>query len=180
MADEQLKQDSLATDSVESLRSALKDAQLEIAAAVSHVATAQDALVGQQQEVVDLQEQITVLKQTIALQRNKLKSLVMDNEHIGAEREILASLERRLLHISSNPHAALAELLAWRHLGMNRLAPTIDAANKQVDILWNYVREMRSPGHRIISFLGKIMASTWVGRKLRASMHYLFLLLKAE
>jgi chromosome segregation ATPase len=118
-------------------------------------------------------------EQTIVLQRKKVASLLKDNERVGAERESLQSIERLLLRISSNPHAALAELMAWRHLGMTRLAPTQAQATEQLDVLWNYVREMNSPGHRIVSFLGRRLGRTRVGRAVRRMLHFLYVMVKS-
>ena len=162
--------------SSDELAKQLADVNSRLAIAISQLASKQGKIEVQNSELANLQQLVSSLELTIAFQRKKLRALESDNERIGADLEILKSLERRLVHISPNPHAALAELLSWQHLGMSRLAPTVPVANEQLDALWNYVREMSSPGHRIVSFLGKALSMTWVGRKIRAAIHFLYLL----
>ena len=154
-------------NSIDELQEQLATSRSQLAVAISQLKDKQDLLAEQNSEFAELKQQLSSLELTIAFQRKRIRALDNDNERIGADLEILKSLERRLL-------------LSWQHLGMSRLAPSVPVANEQLDALWNYVREMSSPGHRMISFLGHALGMTWIGRKIRSAMHFCYLLGKTK
>ena len=116
---------------------------------------------------------------TIRLQARKIQHLLAEAEYLGAERERLATLKRRLSVVHSSPELAVDELLGWRKLGTERLGPNVAGAKEQFDVLWSQRHAMGSPGHRFISYLGRSLRRTALGRKLHSAIKFLMALRQA-
>jgi len=158
----------------------LRFAELEIAHAHRIIRERDTDLAAANHKLEELSGLLQAKELSLALQRAKIAKLMAENERIGAEREELANLERRLIHLSPNSHAALAELLAWRQFGQERLGTCFESADRQLAQLWKYAQEMGSPGHRMVRFIGKTMGRTWVGRKCNAALSLGYALLKSR
>ena len=114
---------------------------------------------------------------TAELQAKKIQTLLEDCERLGAEKgEIVDNYHQILQQLNTDPTGAAArvnELQRWEHLGKTRLAPTIQSAEHQAEILWSYVAAMSSPGHRLVSFLGRKLGRTWIAVKARDALLWL-------
>jgi hypothetical protein len=123
------------------------------------------------------------LRANLELQANKIQKLISENEELGADRTQAMELLHKLLAVlgTEETHAetAVAELLKWKELGEQHLAPTLDAAQQQADILWSYVKAMQSPGHRFVSLLGGLLRGRWLGRKIKSVLAFLLALHEA-
>lgn len=119
------------------------------------------------------------LEQTIQLQADKIKRLLIKAEHVGAERQELFELREQLQTVCPEVQAAMTELLEWRSLGQQRLGPELAAAQHQAAMLWAQAYAISTPGHRFISFIGRNVQKFWLGRKLRSSLKFLSALRQA-
>jgi hypothetical protein len=123
------------------------------------------------------------LRANLELQANKIQKLISENEELGADRAQALELFNKLLAIlgtdEAHAEASVAELRKWKELGEQRLAPTLDAAQLQADILWSYVKAMQSPGHRLVAFLGGLVRGRWLGRKVKSMLAFLMALHQA-
>lgn len=127
-----------------------------------------------QVELATAQELLIEKEQRLALQSKKINGLLLECERLGAERELLRSLERRLLHISSNPHAALAELLAYQRFVQHSLGNDLHQAESHLKQLLHYSKEMSAPAHRAVHFLARKTGQTRLGRLTSSLMHGLY------
>lgn len=131
-------------------------------------------------EHATMQQLLLERDQRLALQSKKINALLLESERLGAERELLRSLERRLLHISSNPHAALAQLLAYQRFVHGSLGSDLHQAETHLNQLLHYSREMSAPAHRAVRFFARKARHTRLGRLVSNIMHGLYAMRSAR
>ena len=117
--------------------------------------------------------------QTVALQADKIRALLDDAERLGAENEAERRRADRLTDELASLNAVIAELQPWKQLAVDRLGPNLPAAAHQLDVLWSYVAAMGSPGHRFITWCGKMAGKTLLGRFVKRCLNLLLVLRQA-
>jgi hypothetical protein len=119
----------------------------------------------------------------LKLQAEKIRSLIEENEKLGARAVQAESLIHAICcSLNKKPDEVLVELEGlkrWRHIGATKLAPTVEQAEMQIDILWSYVKAMGSPGHRAVSFIGKRLGGFFLFRWLKNAAYALMALRQA-
>jgi len=106
-------------------------------------------------------EMLSGLEDNLQLQAQKISQLLEENERLGSE-GIKYKNEITALH------AEVARLQSWYSLASEGLNTTdLETARQQIAVLWSYVHAMGSPGHRMITFLGKTFGNNFIGRMLR-------------
>lgn len=163
----------------QAIRSDRESAQEALGSLATPLQELQNRIRHLEAELKEAKEVQLTQEQQLTFQRRKIAQLLTQSERIGAEREALRSFERRLEHISSNPHAALAELLAWRQLGLSKLGPNPVEAEAAIECLVHYKQITQAPGHRFVAALSRLAEGSLLGRKLRGLFRFLYTILKS-
>lgn len=99
------------------------------------------------------------LNYTLQMQAGRISKLLEENERLGVDlQNVKAKFDSlvSLLNCSSEKaEREIESLIEWKKLAQEKLASTIDGAQKQVDLLWNCHKELNSSSHRFVSFVEK-------------------------
>jgi len=126
--------------------------------------------------VQSIADEISTLKQLVRRQAEKIRSSQEGAERIGYE----LSLELNKAHSKIRELDGLVNTLKpWHAMAGTLLAPTPEASAKEVYRLKSYEAAMRSPGHRLVTVVGKILRIVSPIRYIKRSYRFIEALIKA-
>lgn len=119
------------------------------------------------------------LAENLSLQALKIRELLQANEALGAEACELRNRAGSLEHQLERAQTHIEELAKWRDLCQARLGRDVASASHQLDVWWSHVLAMQSPGHRLVSVMGRALGNGRAALFLRKLMNFVLALKKA-
>jgi len=84
---------------------------------------------------------------------------IVDEKLLDAEKRLSAALQSE--ETLKNELSELREAKLWKEMCLARLGPTREAADKQIDLFYEYAHQMAKPGHRVVSFVTRRIKCGW-------------------